>query len=146
MPVHADEPSRISAREPTFGSSSPPYTSFRRQGAALKSAEVLCISGDFSSTFAASYDIDQSHSWQAAAAAPLAESMPGLDTNVWDQLKNTVAPTYPRLANNISADVVVVGGGIAGLSIAYDLVRAGETYLLRARLMRALLHFFISIK
>lgn len=73
--------------------------------------------------------LNSQSSVQVAASAPtvpFAGSPPGLDTNVWDQLKNTQAPTYPRLATNTSADVVVIGGGIAGLSIAYDLVRAGE--------------------
>ena len=33
---------------------------------------------------------------------------------------------YPKLQENLSADVVVVGAGIYGLSIAYNLSKQGE--------------------
>jgi len=32
---------------------------------------------------------------------------------------------YPKLQENLSADVCVIGAGISGLSIAYNLVKAG---------------------
>src|SRR4051794_16904576 len=36
-------------------------------------------------------------------------------------------PTLPPLTENTRADVCVVGAGIAGLSVAYELTRAGKT-------------------
>ncbi|KAK9867958.1 hypothetical protein WJX84_004620 [Apatococcus fuscideae] len=67
----------------------------------------------------------------ASSTVPFTDAiLPGLDTNVWDQLKNTQAPTYPRLATDATADVVVIGAGIVGLSIAYDLIRGGKKVIL----------------
>ncbi|MFD9968624.1 FAD-dependent oxidoreductase [Streptomyces sp. NPDC059011] len=39
-------------------------------------------------------------------------------------------PEYPALHENVRADVAVVGGGIAGLSTAWELVRAGRQVVL----------------
>lgn len=50
--------------------------------------------------------------------------VPGLSRNVWGQ--SELKPTYPKLDRNIEADVCVVGAGIAGLTTAYILARAGE--------------------
>ena len=36
------------------------------------------------------------------------------------------APSFPRLQANMAADVCIVGGGIAGLTAAYQLVKAGK--------------------
>ncbi|MEN3380858.1 MAG: hypothetical protein V7608_902, partial [Hyphomicrobiales bacterium] len=36
-----------------------------------------------------------------------------------------VAPDAPRLSRNEKADVCIIGSGIAGLSVAYELVGAG---------------------
>lgn len=33
---------------------------------------------------------------------------------------------YPKLERDMTTDIVVVGAGIAGLSVAYNLVRAGK--------------------
>jgi hypothetical protein len=35
-------------------------------------------------------------------------------------------PKYPKLDKDVRTDVVIVGAGIAGLSIAYNLVKEGE--------------------
>src|SRR2546428_5714860 len=35
-------------------------------------------------------------------------------------------PTYPKLEGSASTDVCVIGAGIAGLSVAYHLARAGK--------------------
>jgi monoamine oxidase len=35
--------------------------------------------------------------------------------------QETVAPKAPRLAEDLTCDVVIVGAGIAGLSVAYEL-------------------------
>jgi glycine/D-amino acid oxidase-like deaminating enzyme/nitrite reductase/ring-hydroxylating ferredoxin subunit len=40
-------------------------------------------------------------------------------------MDSTPATSYPRLAGDTETDVVVVGGGIAGLSAAYELAEAG---------------------
>ncbi len=42
-----------------------------------------------------------------------------------DLLSTSKTPTYPHLNEDISTDVLVVGGGIAGLHIAYELLSAG---------------------
>jgi monoamine oxidase len=37
-----------------------------------------------------------------------------------------MGPQYPTLDKDLNVDVVVIGAGIAGLSIAYNLVKAGK--------------------
>jgi hypothetical protein len=44
------------------------------------------------------------------------EEIPGLRLTVWDQQDQKVQ--YPKLQKDVSADVVVVGAGIVGLSVA----------------------------
>ena len=50
----------------------------------------------------------------------------GSHTPVWqarDSLTaDSVEPAYPALSGNIQTDVLIVGAGIAGLSIAYELL------------------------
>lgn len=41
---------------------------------------------------------------------------------VWDQVQLAV-PSNPELTRDANADVVVVGAGIAGLSVAYNLAK-----------------------
>ena len=50
---------------------------------------------------------------------------PGGDTtSIW--YAGYDVPTYPQLARDATADVCVVGAGIAGLSTAYTLIKAGK--------------------
>ena len=42
-------------------------------------------------------------------------------------------PSYPPLKANLTTDVCVVGAGIAGLSVAYELARAGKTVVVLDR-------------
>ncbi|WP_030567638.1 FAD-dependent oxidoreductase [Streptomyces aureocirculatus] len=46
-----------------------------------------------------------------------------IDESYW--MATTPATHYPALSTDLTADVAVVGGGIAGLCTAWDLVRAG---------------------
>lgn len=52
-------------------------------------------------------------------------AVPGVRDTVWDQVQLAV-PSNPKLKRNAIADVVVVGAGIAGLSVAYNLAKAGK--------------------
>ena len=49
----------------------------------------------------------------------------GKTTSVW--AATTVLPDFPPLTASITADVCIVGAGIAGLSVAYHLARAGRS-------------------
>ena len=55
----------------------------------------------------------------------------GLRRTVWGQL--ALSQQYPQLRGTVSADVVVVGGGIAGVSIAYELQKRGKDVVLLER-------------
>lgn len=52
-------------------------------------------------------------------------AVPGVRETVWDQVQLAV-PSNPKLTRDATADVVVVGAGIAGLSVAYNLAKAGK--------------------
>lgn len=41
-------------------------------------------------------------------------------------MESTAATSYPAVTGDLEADVVVVGGGIAGLSTAWELTEAGH--------------------
>jgi len=45
-------------------------------------------------------------------------------TSLW--MATAELPSAPALAEDIAADIVVVGGGIAGLSVAYEAARRGH--------------------
>lgn len=44
--------------------------------------------------------------------------------SIWDS--TVTVPTYPALHQNITVDAAVIGGGIAGLLIAYQLEKRGD--------------------
>ncbi|XP_059077403.1 uncharacterized protein LOC131039572 isoform X3 [Cryptomeria japonica] len=54
--------------------------------------------------------------------------IPGLRHTVWDQ--QDLRPKFPKIEKDESADVVVVGAGIAGISCAYNLVKEGKSVVL----------------
>ncbi|WP_282797458.1 FAD-dependent oxidoreductase [Streptomyces sp. CC224B] len=51
--------------------------------------------------------------------------LPGRPESYW--MDTTEATSYPTLTEDIEVDVAVVGGGIAGLSTAWELARAGHS-------------------
>lgn len=56
------------------------------------------------------------------------DAIPGLYQTIWGQQRLTAQ--YPHLTTNTSADVCVVGGGIAGVAVAYELARNGVAVVL----------------
>ena len=42
-----------------------------------------------------------------------------------DLLLPSTTPSYPTLERDLEADVLIVGGGISGLHIAYELLTSG---------------------
>jgi heterodisulfide reductase subunit A-like polyferredoxin len=68
---------------------------------------------------------------QSVNLSPATHIIPGLVHDVWDQDK--CQPKYPKLTSNEEADVVIIGGGIAGLSVAYNLVHDGKKVVVLER-------------
>lgn len=61
-------------------------------------------------------------------------TIPGLYKTIWGQQR--LSPQYPGLAANTTADVVVVGGGVTGVAVAYELARNGvQVVLLESRVV-----------
>lgn len=56
-----------------------------------------------------------------------AASHAGRSTSVW--MATATRPEFPALAGNERADVCIVGAGMAGLSTAYQLTRAGKSVI-----------------
>ncbi|SDH15989.1 FAD-dependent oxidoreductase [Nonomuraea jiangxiensis] len=52
-------------------------------------------------------------------------SLPGVPESYW--VESTATTSFPALAQDVTADVAVVGGGIAGLCAAWELSRAGRS-------------------
>lgn len=46
--------------------------------------------------------------------------------SIWEQVTEGIRPTFPRLDTSISAEVLVVGGGLVGILCAYQLAQAGK--------------------
>ena len=51
--------------------------------------------------------------------------LPGTGESYW--MDSAKAPSYPRLQEDVTVDVAVVGGGIAGLCTAWELTAAGRS-------------------
>ena len=51
----------------------------------------------------------------------------------WYEASAAAAPVRPRLTFNLDADIVVIGGGLAGLTIAYEAARRGDAAFAFAR-------------
>src|SRR5688572_14321851 len=45
-------------------------------------------------------------------------------------LESSPQPTYQPLNENLQADVVIIGGGLGGVSVAYCLAKAGKKIVL----------------
>ncbi|MGA4847101.1 FAD-dependent oxidoreductase [Streptomyces sp. G5(2025)] len=59
------------------------------------------------------------------AVTPRTGPLPGRPESYW--MDSTGPTSYPPLAEDIEVDVAVVGGGIAGLSTAWEVARTGRT-------------------
>ena len=49
-------------------------------------------------------------------------------SSIWQQ--TTIAPEFPILKGDKTTDVLIIGGGIAGILTAYMLEKAGVQYIL----------------
>ncbi|CAN5975373.1 unnamed protein product [Sphagnum jensenii] len=74
---------------------------------------------------------------QVQAGAEMIEKVPipGLRPTVWDQTQQKVK--YPKLLRKAVTDVVVVGAGIAGLTVAYNLAKEGKKVVVLESRVRA---------
>ncbi len=61
---------------------------------------------------------------QPQGTAANACDLPGLTQTPWGTAD--LAPRYSQLSEDTEADICVVGGGIVGLSVAYNLQKSGE--------------------
>src|SRR5881227_1654959 len=52
-------------------------------------------------------------------------SLPGTAASYW--IESSTATAYPPLSEDVEVDVAVVGGGIAGICTAWELIRAGRS-------------------
>src|SRR3954466_4821220 len=52
------------------------------------------------------------------------QPFPAMTQSIWQATASI--PSRPPLEDHVTADVCVVGAGIAGLSVAYQLARAGK--------------------
>ena len=57
---------------------------------------------------------------------PTSAAREGARTTVWEATLDAPLPSYPPLAEDLTADVCVVGAGIAGLTTAYLLAVEGK--------------------
>ena len=64
------------------------------------------------------------HLVQAPAQPKQPPATPTKEVTVWQDV--ATGPTFPRLASYMVADCVIVGGGFAGLTTAYQLLKQGE--------------------
>lgn len=67
---------------------------------------------------------DKDHEKFLRIAQEVNQKVPGLTETVWGQ--KVQGPKYPALDKDLKVDVVVIGAGISGLSIAYNLAKAGK--------------------
>lgn len=59
-----------------------------------------------------------------ASSAP---SLPGSAESYWMATAPAPAPSHPALDSDLTVDIAVIGGGIAGLSTAWELMEAGRS-------------------
>ena len=48
--------------------------------------------------------------------------------SIWEE--NLDMPSFPSLSKDISCDVLIIGGGIAGILCGYTLKKAGVDYVI----------------
>jgi hypothetical protein len=115
------EPALPSGPQPGWSAPPPPATDAPYKTVPDRSPAGESVPG--SSTLA--YKDGSRTAPTSTTKAPTGQAVSGLSKNAWNQ--HELRPRFPKLTSDINADVCVVGGGIAGLTTAYVLARAGET-------------------